>query len=69
MKKISDRIAAGLHAIGIERGHRAALMVRPSPELFALTFGMFKAGVVPVDTSPASMKAARPRSCPNAWKR
>lgn len=48
----SDRVAAGLHALGIERGHRAALMVRPSPELFALTFGMFKAGVVPVMIDP-----------------
>lgn len=48
----SDRIAAGLHAVGVERGDRAALMVRPSPELFALTFGMFKAGVVPVMIDP-----------------
>ncbi len=48
----SDQIAAGLHAVGIERGHRAALMVRPSAELFALTFGMFKAGVVPVMIDP-----------------
>ena len=48
----SSRIAAGLSAVGIERGHRAALMVRPSPELFALTFGMFKAGVVPVMIDP-----------------
>lgn len=48
----STKIAAGLHAVGIERGQRAALMVRPSPELFALTFGMFKAGVVPVMIDP-----------------
>jgi acyl-CoA synthetase (AMP-forming)/AMP-acid ligase II len=48
----SDRIAAGLHAIGIARGERAALMVKPSPELFALTFAMFKAGVVPVMIDP-----------------
>ena len=48
----SNRIAAGLHAVGIERGQRAALMVRPSPELFALTFAMFKAGVVPVMIDP-----------------
>ncbi len=48
----SDHIAAGLHAVGIERGHRAAIMVRPSAELFALTFGMFKAGVVPVMIDP-----------------
>lgn len=48
----SDRIAAGLHAVGIARGDRAALMVKPSPELFALTFAMFKAGVVPVMIDP-----------------
>jgi acyl-CoA synthetase (AMP-forming)/AMP-acid ligase II len=48
----SDRIAAGLHAVGITRGERAALMVKPSPELFALTFAMFKAGVVPVMIDP-----------------
>ncbi|MEM7139065.1 MAG: fatty acid CoA ligase family protein [Myxococcota bacterium] len=48
----SDRIAAGLRAIGIERGDRAALMVRPSAELFALTFAMFKAGIVPVMIDP-----------------
>lgn len=48
----SDHIAAGLHAIGIARGERAALMVKPSPELFALTFAMFKAGVVPVMIDP-----------------
>ncbi|MEM7436352.1 MAG: fatty acid CoA ligase family protein [Myxococcota bacterium] len=48
----SDRIAAGLRAIGIERGDRAALMVRPSAELFALTFAMFKAGIVPVMVDP-----------------
>ncbi|KIG15465.1 AMP-dependent synthetase/ligase in alkane synthesis cluster [Enhygromyxa salina] len=48
----SDQIAAGLHAVGIARGDRAALMVKPSPELFALTFAMFKAGVVPVMIDP-----------------
>ncbi|EDM80440.1 peptide synthase [Plesiocystis pacifica SIR-1] len=48
----SDRIAAGLHAVGVARGHRAVLMVPPSPELFALTFAMFKAGVVPVMIDP-----------------
>jgi acyl-CoA synthetase (AMP-forming)/AMP-acid ligase II len=48
----SDRIASGLHAVGITRGERAALMVKPSPELFALTFAMFKAGVVPVMIDP-----------------
>lgn len=67
----SDRIAAGLHAVGIRRGDRAALMVKPSPELFALSFGMFKAGVVPVMIDPglgvAGLKACLARAQPSAF--
>ena len=67
----SDRIAAGLHAVGIERGSRAALMVKPSPELFALTFAMFKAGVVPVMIDPglgmAGLKSCLARAEPSAF--
>lgn len=67
----SDRIAAGLHAVGILRGHRAALMVKPSPDLFALTFAMFKAGVVPVMIDPglgiAGLKASMARAKPSAF--
>lgn len=48
----SDRVAAGLAAIGVKRGERAALMVPPSPELFALVFGLYKAGVIPVMIDP-----------------
>ena len=48
----SDEIAAGLHQIGIEPGTRAVLMVKPSMEFFALTFGLFKAAVVPVMVDP-----------------
>jgi acyl-CoA synthetase (AMP-forming)/AMP-acid ligase II len=48
----SDRLAAGLSAIGIGRGVRTALLVPPSPELFALTFALFKAGSVPVFIDP-----------------
>ena len=48
----SDRIAAGLEAVGIGRGIRTVLMVRPSLEFFALTFGIFKAGAVPVMVDP-----------------
>jgi acyl-CoA synthetase (AMP-forming)/AMP-acid ligase II len=46
------RIAAGLSSIGIVRGTRCALMVRPSPEFFALAFGLFHAGVVPIIVDP-----------------
>ncbi|WP_435019726.1 fatty acid CoA ligase family protein [Tundrisphaera sp. TA3] len=48
----SDAIAAGLVASGIGPGVRTVLMVRPSLEFFALTFGLFKAGAVPVLVDP-----------------
>ncbi len=48
----SDRIARGLIAAGVGRGTRVAVMVRPGLELFALTFGLFKAGAVPVMIDP-----------------
>ena len=67
----SDRIALGLDAVGIRRGDRAALMVKPSPELFALTFAMFKAGVVPVMIDPGlgmkGLKACLARAQPSAF--
>lgn len=48
----SDAIAAGLDAAGIGPGVRTVLMVKPSREFFALTFGIFKAGAVPVVVDP-----------------
>ncbi len=48
----SDRLASGLAQFGIGRGVRTALLVPPSPELFALTFALFKAGAVPVFIDP-----------------
>lgn len=67
----SDRIARGLSRFGIERGTRVALMVRPSLELFSLTFGLFKAGAVPVMVDPgiglANMKACLAKARPEAF--
>jgi len=54
----SDAIAAGLLDSGMTRGMRAALMVRPSPELFLLMFALFKAGIVPVLIDPGISKRA-----------
>ena len=48
----SDLIALGLGAIGIERGARAVLLVRPGLDFFSLVFALFKAGVVPVVIDP-----------------
>lgn len=48
----ASRIAAGLTALGVGRGVRAALLVRPSLELFSLMFALFKAGAVPVLVDP-----------------
>ncbi|MGL4552750.1 MAG: fatty acid CoA ligase family protein [Gemmataceae bacterium] len=48
----SDRLARGLMAVGLTRGARAALMVPPTPEFFALTFALFKLGAVVVLIDP-----------------
>ncbi len=48
----STAIARGLKTIGVGQGTRVALMVRPGFELFAITFGLFKAGAVPVLIDP-----------------
>ncbi len=48
----SDAIAAGLARIGITRGMRTVLMVRPTPEFFLLMFALFKLGAVPVLVDP-----------------
>ena len=67
----SDQLARGLHAFGITRGQRAVLMVRPSPEFFALTFALFKAGIVPVMIDPGlgirQLKVCLEESAPHAF--
>ena len=54
----SDAIAAGLARLGIVRGTRTVVMVRPSPEFFLLMFALFKAGAVPVLVDPGIDKRA-----------
>ena len=48
----SDRLAAGLEKYGIVRGVRTALLVPPGPDLFSLTFALFKVGAQPVFIDP-----------------
>ncbi|HEX4608781.1 MAG TPA: fatty acid CoA ligase family protein [Urbifossiella sp.] len=48
----TDALAHGLAAAGITRGTRAALMVPPSADFFALTFALLKVAAVPVLIDP-----------------
>jgi acyl-CoA synthetase (AMP-forming)/AMP-acid ligase II len=48
----SDRLARGLADVGVGHGVRTVLMVPPSPDFFALTFALFKAGAVVVLIDP-----------------
>jgi acyl-CoA synthetase (AMP-forming)/AMP-acid ligase II len=48
----SNRIAAGLRAMGIRPGMRIALLVRPGIDFISLSFALFKAGVVTILIDP-----------------
>ena len=48
----SDRLARGLQRLGVRRGTRMVLMVRPSLEFIALTFALFKTGATVVLIDP-----------------
>ena len=52
LEQQSNRISAGLELIGIGRGVRTVLMVKPSLDFFALTFALFKVGAVPILIDP-----------------
>ncbi|NDJ33815.1 MAG: AMP-binding protein [Chloroflexi bacterium] len=54
----ADQIGRGLLASGIERGMHTVLLVSPGLDFFALAFGMFRAGVVPVIIDPGIDRAA-----------
>lgn len=48
----SDALAHGFEAIGIRRGVRTAVMVKPSLDLFAIMLALFKVGAIPVVVDP-----------------
>jgi acyl-CoA synthetase (AMP-forming)/AMP-acid ligase II len=52
LEKESDCLAHGLASVGITRGTRTIVMVRPGLDFFALTFALFKTGAVPVMVDP-----------------
>jgi len=71
LNRASDEIARGLEVYGVGRGCRTAVMVRPGLELFALVFGLFKSGAVPVMIDPgigiASLKTCLAEAAPEAF--
>ncbi len=48
----SDRIAAGLKKLGVVKGTRLALMVRPGVSFISIVFGMLKSGAVSILIDP-----------------
>jgi acyl-CoA synthetase (AMP-forming)/AMP-acid ligase II len=52
LHELSDEYARGLIEYGIGRGVRAALMLTPGLDFFAMSFALFKAGAVPVLIDP-----------------
>ena len=48
----TDRLAHGFQKAGITKGVKTILMVRPSLELFAVTFALFRVGAIPVMIDP-----------------
>jgi len=52
LERKSSAIAHGLAERGLARGERAAIFVRPGPELVAIVFALFRIGAVPVLIDP-----------------
>jgi acyl-CoA synthetase (AMP-forming)/AMP-acid ligase II len=53
---ISNRYAAGFLKLGFKKGDRVVLLVRPGLDFIAITFALFKAGLVPVLIDPGMGK-------------
>jgi len=52
LESLSNRYANGLSAIGVAKGNRVLVMVKPGFEFLALIFALFKLGAVPVMVDP-----------------
>jgi len=44
----SSLYASGLQKIGVKKGQRVLLMVKPGPQFIALTFALFRMGAIPI---------------------
>jgi acyl-CoA synthetase (AMP-forming)/AMP-acid ligase II len=52
LDRTSDAHARGLQRVGIGRGTKTIVMLRPGPDLYAVVFALFKLGAVPVIVDP-----------------
>ena len=51
LDRLSDRYAAGLKARGVRRGDRTLFLMKPSPDFYAVLFGVIKLGALPESTA------------------
>ena len=58
LNRESARVALGMHQKGFKPGMKALVMVKPGPDLFVLTFALFKAGIAPVLIDPGMQKSS-----------
>ncbi len=61
----SDQYANGFLSAGIGKGVKTIFLVKPGPELFSITFGLFKVGAIPVIVDPG-LGVKRMLECYNA---
>jgi len=52
LDRLTDRFAHGLTRVGVARGMRTVLFVKPGADFFAIVFALFKMGAVPVMIDP-----------------
>jgi olefin beta-lactone synthetase len=52
LEALPDRYARGLLAVGLRRGDRTLVLASPTLDFFAVMFGMFKMGAIPVIMDP-----------------
>ncbi|MEV1082850.1 (2,3-dihydroxybenzoyl)adenylate synthase [Streptomyces sp. NPDC050211] len=59
----ADRVAAGLHRLGLRRGDRVVLHLPNVPAFFETLFGLFRLGALPVFALPAHRRAEITHLC------
>jgi len=65
LDKESDQLASGFETAGIKKGSKTIFLVKPGPDLFSITFALFKVGAIPVIVDPG-LGVKRMLHCYNA---